>query len=832
MFHATTANEVLYGGAAGGGKELWVGTPIPTPEGFVPIGDLKVGDQVYGPDGKPHTVLKTTSPKVHEAHRFVFDDGSEIICNAEHLWFTYTASDLAKMTRRTDEYRAKRRASRASRTAGNRTAEQSAAIVKRNQDHPTACKTDALGAVRTAQEIVDTLRTPSGRANHAIPVTAPLEIPAKDLPLDPYLLGLWLGDGTSADGSFTSADGLEQAFAEGGFGVAKQKRKYGYGIHGLSPVLRSMGLLKNKHVPDGYLWSSAEQRQALLQGLMDTDGNCNKNGSAEFTNENKELVEAAAFLIRSLGMKCQVTEGDATLNGRAVTKKYRIKFMPSIPVFRLERKLERQKTELRRTTRLRYLVSAEKIGPTPMRCIAIDSPDSLYLAGENLVPTHNSKAIIMDALSRCLTFPETHAYCFRRTYTELEDTLIKEAKASYPKELGRYNVGRHDFELKNGSVIHFRHCASIADMYNYAGAEIQWLYLDELTSFEMEIFTFLKTRLRAKKSLGVEPIVRCASNPGNIGHGWVKNYFVDAGPYGSLVQAKEYSKTLKRWRYFTKQYIPALATDNPYITDDYIFELERKPEALRNALLYGHWDAFEGQVFTEWKDDPAHYLDRHWTHVIEPRDIPLHWRRYMTFDHGYSRPWAALWWAMDEAGILYCYREAYGWNGTPNRGEMITPAEIAKKILTCEEVEAQENLHIDRIADPAIFDRSRGPSVADQMREADNMHGVIFRKGDNNRLNGLMQVHERLRFDDRGIPKMYFFKTCTNVLRTVPALPYSLTKPEDVDTDAEDHAYDCVRYMCQAYPMATEPIKRYHTRRPTPYDEPGEEDDIYRGYDY
>ena len=117
------------------------------------------------------------------------------------------------------------------------------------------------------------------------------------------------------------------------------------------------------------------------------------------------------------------------------------------------------------------------------------------------------------------------------------------------------------------------------------------------------------------------------------------------------------------------------------------------------------------------------------------------------------------------------------------------------------------------------------------MREADNFRsGCIFRKGDNNRLNGLMQVHERLRFDERGIPKMYFFRTCDNVIRTLPSLPYSLTKVEDIDTDAEDHNYDAVRYLAMAYPMASEPVKRYHTRLRTPYDEDGEEDDVYSGY--
>jgi hypothetical protein len=442
-----------------------------------------------------------------------------------------------------------------------------------------------------------------------------------------------------------------------------------------------------------------------------------------------------------------------------------------------------------------------------------------------------SKAIVMDALARCLMYPGTHAYLFRRTYAELEDTLIKEAKASYPKTVGKYNVSRHEFEFVNGSVAHFRHCASIQDMYNYAGAEIQWLYMDELTSFEMEIYTFLKTRLRAAKALGVVPVVRCASNPGNIGHGWVKAYFVDAGPYGSIIEAEERSETLGRTRRYTKQYIPALATDNPYITEDYIFELERKPEALRNALLHGHWDAFEGQVFTEWKNDPAHYEDRKFTHVIKPFDIPPHWRRYMSFDHGYSRPFAAHWWAMDMSGHLYCYREWYGCNGTPNRGLMLTPGEIARGILEREAEEIRDNIYIDRIADPAIFDRSRGPSVADQMRDPGGRIGIIFRKGDNNRLNGLMQVHERLRFDEKGVPGMYFFSTCEAIIRTLPSLPYSLTKVEDIDTDAEDHCYDSARYMAMAYPIATEPIKRYHTRRRTPYDEPGEEADIYRGYD-
>lgn len=435
-----------------------------------------------------------------------------------------------------------------------------------------------------------------------------------------------------------------------------------------------------------------------------------------------------------------------------------------------------------------------------------------------------SKAIVMDALARCLYYPNTHAYLFRRTYPELEDTLIKEAKASYPQAVGTYNVGRKDYVLKNGSVIHFRHCASVQDMYNYAGAEIQWLYIDELTSFEYDIYTFLKTRLRAKKTLGVIPCVRCASNPGNIGHGWVKNYFVDAGNYGELVKHVESSEILEKSKVYTTQYIPALATDNPYITEDYIFELERKPKALRDALLYGHWDAFEGQVFVEWKDDPDHYGDQLWTHVIDPFEIPPSWPRYMGFDHGYSRPWAATWFAMAPNGVLYQYKERYGSVG-PNKGDLSSPKEIGRAIWEAEAAERAENIHVAHIADPAIFDRSRGDSVADLMRNMDDRFGgPVFRKGDNNRMNGLMQVHERLRFDVKGSPRVQVFRTCGNTIRTIPALPYSLTDVEDVDTDSEDHIFDTWKYVFQDRPLPASPVKRFHTRVLTPYTVEGEED--------
>jgi len=442
--------------------------------------------------------------------------------------------------------------------------------------------------------------------------------------------------------------------------------------------------------------------------------------------------------------------------------------------------------------------------PTPKQAMFHASKANEILYG-GAAGGGKTKALIMDALFRCLQNPGTTAVVFRRSYGELEDTDIKEAQASYPEKLATYNAGRHEFRLVNGSKILFRHCENEADRFKYSGIEIQFLYFDELTSFEQTIYDFLKTRLRAKKSLGVVPIVRSASNPGNIGHGWVKKMFVDAGPYMSIQEQRIYSEALHKERVIRTQYIPSLAMENPYITEDYIFELEQKPEALKQALLMGSWSSFEGMVFQEWKDDRGHYQDRKWTHVIEPFEIPSDWPRYFGFDHGYSKPFSCGWYAMGPDGCLYRYREWYGCKPRQaNVGIELTPVQISDGILEREQQEISENIRVLRVADPAIFDKSRGDSVADQMSPGymGRRQGVLFSKGDHARIAGKMQVHERLRFDENGRPKLQVFNTCKEFIRTFPTLPYSTKKPEDIDSDAEDHIYDELRYVCMDHPVA------------------------------
>ena len=407
-----------------------------------------------------------------------------------------------------------------------------------------------------------------------------------------------------------------------------------------------------------------------------------------------------------------------------------------------------------------------------------------------------SKAIVMEAFVDALTHAGVHAYLFRRSYPELKETLIKEALASIPKQLYTYSAAEHDLRLINGSVLHFRFCATLADAYRYQGAEMHRLYIDELTHFSKEIYDYLCTRLRAPKSMGITPYVRCTSNPGGVGHGWVKQKFIEGRQPLKIYEKKLFSPVLNRTQLRTAQYIPATATDNPYLGDGYVFELENKPAALRKALLYGDWDVFEGQVFGEFTDDSAHYIDRLYTHVIEPFDIPKTWKRYRSFDWGYSKPFSVAWWAEDADGVLYRYREYYGAEA-PNVGIKIEPAELAKNIAELEKREPAGS--ITGIADPSIFDESRGSdgSIARIMQR----HGVYFERGDNARIAGKMQLHYRLSFGADGRPRMYVFKNCLAFIRTTKSLCYSNTASEDVDTAAEDHAYDEARYMCMYRPV-------------------------------
>lgn len=212
----------------------------------------------------------------------------------------------------------------------------------------------------------------------------------------------------------------------------------------------------------------------------------------------------------------------------------------------------------------------------------------------------------------------------------------------------------------------------------------------------------------------------------------------------------------------------------------------------------GDW-GIEGEAFfEEWRDDPEHYRDHRWTHVIDPFPIPPDWKIYRGFDFGYARPFAVGWFACDHDGRLYHFAELYGCTEIPNTGLKWMPDKIFAEIKRVEEEHpALQGKHIYGVADPSIWDASRGVSVAETAERA----GVYFDPGDNHRIPGWMQMHYRFAFDANGIPMMYVFRTCRSFIRTIPSLLYDDVKPEDIDTDLEDHIADMTRYVCMARPI-------------------------------
>ena len=259
----------------------------------------------------------------------------------------------------------------------------------------------------------------------------------------------------------------------------------------------------------------------------------------------------------------------------------------------------------------------------------------------------------------------------------------------------------------------------------------------------------------------------------------------------------------------TRVFIPASVFDNKELLrndPEYLASLSMLPTAEKKALLYGDWNSFTGQVFTEWRDDPEHYCDRRWTHVIAPFEIPRHWEIVRGFDFGYTRPFSVGWYAVDTKGCIYRIREYYGCTDKANEGIRLEPSVIAENIRKIERDDPNiRGRNVYGVADPSIFDKSRGESVADLMTRSPNF--IIWSPGDNARISGKMQYHNRLAFNSDGEAMFYCFNTCREFIRTIPALMYDEKNVEDIDTTMEDHIYDECRYVLMEHPIAA-PVKR------------------------
>ena len=420
-----------------------------------------------------------------------------------------------------------------------------------------------------------------------------------------------------------------------------------------------------------------------------------------------------------------------------------------------------------------------------------------------------SDALIVEAL-RQVDNPNYRALILRKSYPQCRELIIKSLriyKAAYPD--AEYNGTEHFWKFPSGAKIYFGSMPNQMSYLNYQGLSYSYIAFDELTHFTLEEYEYMISRNRADGD-GLRVYIRATANPGGIGHGWVKERFITASPpnvpytvHSEITDKNGKKIKLERERIF----IPSSVFDNEALLSNdpgYLANLAMLPDSQKKALLYGDWDSYEGQVFTEFRNNPDGYVSKLYTHVIEPFDIPRTWRRYRTFDFGYSRPFAVQWWAIDYDGRAYLYRQLYGGTDTPNQGLKWEPKQIARKIREIED-ELECGNTITGIADPSIWDESRGKDgTVIRMFEDE---GIFFEKGKNDRLSGKMQCHYRFAFDDEGRPMAYIFNNCKAFLRTISALVYDTSNVEDVNTACEDHDYDAMRYFFMANPIAPQKPK-------------------------
>ena len=392
-----------------------------------------------------------------------------------------------------------------------------------------------------------------------------------------------------------------------------------------------------------------------------------------------------------------------------------------------------------------------------------------------------SYAMLVDLL-RYADNPNHKALLLRRTLAELTE-LIEQSRKLYPRAFNGavFRESKSTWMFPSGATALFSYVDKDHDVTRYQGQAFTWIGVDELGHYPTPyVWTYLRSRLRTTDPT-LETYMRASANPGGSGGWWIKKMFIDPSPPNTPFWAvdPDTGRVLKNPKtqqpLFQRRFIPARLTDNPYLAESGEYEamLLSLPEVERRRLLEGDWDVAEGAAFSE--------FDRT-VHVVEPFEIPYNWPRIRAMDYGYSSPSCVLWGAVDWDNNLWIYRELY------EKGH--TGESIAELIMS---LEYDDPPMTQSVLDGSCWSRhGTGPSIAETMIR----RGARFTPADRNRIAGKIELHRRLAIKDGREPGLRIFGTCTNLVRTLPTLPLSKTQSEDVDTKAEDHAYDALRYLC------------------------------------
>ena len=378
------------------------------------------------------------------------------------------------------------------------------------------------------------------------------------------------------------------------------------------------------------------------------------------------------------------------------------------------------------------------------------------------------------------------ALLLRRTIAELTE-LIDKSRQFYPQAFpgAVFKESKSMWVFPSGATALFSYLDKDSDVTRYQGQSFSWIGIDEITHYPTPyVWEYLRSRLRTTDK-NIVPYMRCTANPGGIGGWWVKKMYIDPSPPNTRFVATDID-TKRELRYpdnhpkagkalFHRRFIPARLTDNPFLmrSGEYEAMLMSLPETERKRLLEGDWDVAEGAAFPEFQRS---------VHVVDPIEIPRSWNRIRAADYGYSSPSCVLWGAIDWDGVIWIYRELYVTKHTSDA--------LANVII---ELEKDDPKLMLSVLDSSCWNKTGlGPSIAETMIQ----RGVRWIPADRERVAGKIAIHRRLQLDPvTNEPRLKIFKTCTNLVRTLPTIPLSKINSEDVDTKAEDHAYDALRYM-------------------------------------
>jgi len=405
-----------------------------------------------------------------------------------------------------------------------------------------------------------------------------------------------------------------------------------------------------------------------------------------------------------------------------------------------------------------------------------------------------SYAMLADPL-RYMGHPSFSGLLLRHTTEELRE-LVWKSQEIYPKIWKgiKWSERKMQWVAPSGARLWMSYLDRDDDVLRYQGLAFSWIGFDELTQWATPFaWNYMRSRLRTASS-DLPIYMRATTNPGGPGHGWVKKMFIDPAPYGKTFDATniETGEVLKYpaghskagQALFKRKFIPARLSDNPYLSreGDYEAMLLSLPEQQRRQLLEGDWDIKEGAAFTEFNRD---------IHVVEPFHIPSNWVKFRSCDYGYGSFSAVLWFAIAPSEQLIVYRELYV--------SKVLATDLADMI---NELEAEDGNIKYGVLDSSLWHKrgDTGPSLAEQMI----MRGCRFRPSDRSkgsRVSGKNEIHRRLQVDEyTEEPRIVFFDTCTNMVSQLPAIPLDKKNPEDVDTRAEDHLYDALRYGIMSRP--------------------------------